>query len=307
MRPVAIGILVVLLVGCGGPPVPSTDVEPTASADRAPTEDAAPTELAVTVTRATVVGELAGEIAVESHPVGLLDPGGGTPALVTFAAPEGGEVHIPDYPFFSIGASAAEGTGRLGIAGFCGLGWRADGTPVEEDPCAAAEPVMGVPAGEAYTLEHRLYATTEDGEVAPGRYDASLPLAPGSTLEVTYEVVEHDPDTLPSWGPEDAVLTIGLEEVWLESPHRDELDVDIVVEDPYRREFARRAVGDIVADGHGDPPTWRLPLPAGTWTVAVVSHTANGPERCSAGDLVVEPHTEERTTVILDLHPDGRC
>lgn len=277
------------------------------SVESAPNEGWSPAELAVTVTQATVAGELAGEVAVEAHPVGLLDPDGATTTPVTFTATEAGAVDLSDYPFFSLDVGTVDGAGRLGIAGVCGVGWREDGTPVEEDPCAAAEPVMDVPAGEASTLLHRLYANVEDGEVSPGRYDASLPLAPGSTLELTYEIVPHDPDTLPPWGPEDAVVTMGLEEVWFEVPYRAELEVDIVVEDPYWREFARRAVADVERDGDGDPPGWRLRLPAGAWILAVESHTDSGPIRCYTSDVVVEPGSEQRTTVILDINADGRC
>lgn len=182
MRPVAIGILALLVVGCGSQPTPTGATEPVSSVEPAPAADAAPAELAVTISRAMVVGELSGEVVVEAHPVGLLDPDGATPTLMTFTASQAGDVLLPSYPFFSVGVSAADGSGRLGIAGVCGLGWQEDGAPVEDDPCAAASPVMDVPAGEAFTLLHRLYTTIEEGTVAPGRYDASIPLAPGSTL-----------------------------------------------------------------------------------------------------------------------------
>lgn len=307
-----LGALIVLtLAGCGAGQSSSTtaDPAPPTSSPTAPEEQPdADRVLAVTAIEANVLGELAAGLEVEEHLPGLLEEDGSTQALVTFTNLGDSDVSMSDFPYFAVAVPAADGSGRLGVAGICGKGWQPDGTPVAEDPCAAASPVAGVPRGESYTLQVNLYPRVEDGEAAPGRYDVSIPLATQSTLEVAYEVHEHDPATLPAWPPESSELTLTLEEIWLENPYRDDPAVDIVVEDPYRRELARREVADIVADWDGTgTPEWIIPLPPGVWNIGVVSHTDDGPQRCRDGRMLVPPDAEERTTVILNIHSDGRC
>lgn len=292
--------VVLLLAGACGEADTATGSEQTASRD--------PSELAVAVAEATVGGQADGALSVTAYDPGLLEPAAPTDAPITFANTSDRDISMPQWPYVSEVATASQGDGRLGITGTCGMGWQTDGTRVDQDPCSAAEPVADVPAHTTYTLSLRLYPRVEGIRAQPGRYDVSLPLGAGSTLEITYEVIEHDPDELPDWPAADAQLTIGLEEVWLENPYRDEVDLEVVVEDVYDRAFARRDVADIVEAAEGDEPaSWTFDIPPGVWRTTVISHTDDGAMTCYSPTMVIEPEAHERTTVIINVDQHGRC
>lgn len=182
-------VAVLLLAGGCGEADTATGREQTSSRD--------PGELAVAVADAAVAGQAEGTLLVEAHDPGLLDFAAPTDAPITFNNTGDRDISLPQWPYIVDVATASGGDGHLGITGICGMGWQADGTRVDHDPCSAAEPVAGVPAHTTYTLSLRLYPRTEDGRTQPGRYAVSLPLGAGATLDVTYDVIEHDPEDLP--------------------------------------------------------------------------------------------------------------
>lgn len=304
---VVVACVSLLLSACGGAREASDSLA--ARSDPATAEESLDDPgLAVFTGSHDLVGPLAEVLTVEVHPAGLLHGDRSLAALLTFTNTSSQDISIRALPSFAAAFDAEDGPGVLGVAGVCGYAWQTDGTRVTEDPCSAAEPVSHVPGEGSVTLGVRLFPRTESGHTQPGRYNVEVPLSDDSRLKLVFELRPHDVEALPAWPSPSAELTIGFEEVWLQVHADDDLDIAVLVEDPYRRELARRSLDDILASAE-DPtrPTWSLTVPPGVWRVVPLSHGEGNWVRCGSQEVLIEDGVAREMTLLLYIDEDGNC
>ncbi|MEQ7123891.1 hypothetical protein ABN034_05155 [Actinopolymorpha sp. B11F2] len=183
-------------------------------------------------------------IAVERLPAGTLHHRAPLTSLVLVKPDR--EMSIAGLVRFAGKAERAGDGAVLGVTGMCGQGWTTAGDPIDEDPCAAADYITDIPAGQTSTLRLKLYATTEAGPVTPGTYDLTIPLgdAPrGPLLDLRYRIARPGQVDLPPWPDETARLAITFEpdgHPWWELRQR--------IEDGYGRVVDERHLADYEDD-----------------------------------------------------------
>jgi hypothetical protein len=285
---------VLVAASCGG--AEDGNEQPEASAgDHLP--------LDVYVVDATIVG--GPPVDVVAEPAGTLAVDGALTTLVTFTAHDE-PVPVAGLAFLAREVASVDGTGTLGARGVCGLGREPDGTRTTVDPCVAAEPVAFIAAGTTASLPLVLAPRTPSGPPRPDRYIVEVPLGFGGTaggsLTVTYDIGPRDETRLPTWDSRSATLRISLEPYSAPLAALDgEGRIELVVEDPYRREVWR---GD-APSGVGDAV--EVLVPRGTWhVVALVADDHGDLVRCGSQPVVVGA-AGAPLTLLLAVDDAGRC